>query len=98
MRQALAIGTRARQAAGVAQYHQRVGLSWSSSPAYEGYQRGQAARLHKGAMRVERLTSTCSVGGIQVGSSCGQPGDENSNIAANKWLMVAFPPLLCLTD
>ena len=42
-------------------------------------------------MRVERLTSTCSVGVIQVGSSCGQPGDENSNIAANKWLMVAFP-------
>ena len=47
-------------------------------------------------MRVERLTSTCSVGVIQVGSSCGQPGDENSNIAANKWLMVAMPPLLCL--
>jgi hypothetical protein len=27
-----------------------------------------------------------------VGSSCGQPGEESSNIAANKWLMVANSP------
>ena len=45
----------------------------------------------KGRMRVERLTSTYSVGVIHVGSSCGQPGEENSNIAANKWLM-RIPP------
>ena len=42
-------------------------------------------------MRVERLTSTYSVGVMHVGSSCGQPGDENSNIAANKWLMARYP-------
>ncbi len=46
--------------------------------------------------RVQRCTSTCSVGVMHVGSSCGQPGVENNNIAANKWLMVAMPPLLCL--
>jgi putative AlgH/UPF0301 family transcriptional regulator len=46
---------------------------------------------------VERFTSTCSVGVIHVGCSCGQPGDENSNIAANKWLMVAMSPAaVCL--
>ena len=47
-------------------------------------------------MRVERLTSTYSVGVIHVDSSCGQPGEENNKIAANKWLMVAIPPLLRL--
>ena len=46
---------------------------------------------------MRELTSTYSVGVKQVGSSCGQPGEENSNTAANKWLMVAIPPLLRLT-
>jgi hypothetical protein len=45
----------------------------------------------KGAYGVERLTSTYSVGVIHIGSSCGQPGEENSNIAANNWFMVEFP-------
>jgi len=44
----------------------------------------------------EKLIFTYSVGVMHVGSSCGQPGDENNNIAANKWLMV--PPLLCDGD
>jgi hypothetical protein len=48
-------------------------------------------------MGVVRLTSTCSVGVIQVGSSCGQPGDKNSNTAANKWLMVALPRTVLTT-
>ena len=29
-------------------------------------------------------------------SSCGQPRDENSNIAANKWLMATIPPVAVL--
>ena len=40
---------------------------------------------------MERLTSTYSVGVMHLGSSCGQPGEENSKIAANKWFM-RMPP------
>jgi hypothetical protein len=44
------------------------------------------------------LISTYSVGVMQPGSSCGQPGEENSSIAANKWLMlIASPPAASLS-
>ena len=51
-----------------------------------------------GSRAVNQLAGACreinldiSVRVIHVASSCGQPGEENSNIAANKWLMVAIP-------
>jgi hypothetical protein len=40
----------------------------------------------------DRLTSTYSVGVMQLGSLCGQPGEENNSTAANKWLMLMVSP------